>query len=148
MAVRACLGAAVATFELCRCCLEAFNWVREVFPVGPRWVMRIELWGEVASEEFDDAAILFLLKGGVEHLSVFRQIVGFVLEATSLVSVPYLGNFTGYKFLCGGSCEVAIVCGTICDGGDVSVDSFWVFVSAECAVDGFFPCERVGPDVG
>jgi hypothetical protein len=54
--------------------------------------MRIELRGEVACEEFDDLAILFLLKGGVEHLSVFRQVVGFVLEATSLVSVPYLGD--------------------------------------------------------
>jgi hypothetical protein len=110
--------------------------------------MRIELRGEVPCEEFDDSAILFLLKGGMEHLSVFRQIVGFVLGATSLVSVPYLGDFTGYEFLCGSCCEVAIVCGTMSDGGDVLVDCFWVFVSAEGAVDGFFPGERVGPDVG
>ena len=136
------------SFKFCRCCLEAFNWVREVFPVGPRQVMRIELRGEVACEEFDDSAILLLFKGGVEHLSVFRQVVGFVLGATSLVSVSYLGDFTGYKLLCGSSCEVAIVCGTIWDGGNVSVDGFWVFVSAEGVVDGFFPGERVGPDVG
>ena len=110
--------------------------------------MRIELWGEVACEEFDDSAILFLLKGGVEHLSVFRQVVGFVLGATGLVSVSYLGDFTGYEFLRGGSCEIAIVCGTMKDGSDVSVDGFWAFVSAEDAVDGFFPGERVGPDVG
>ena len=110
--------------------------------------MRIELRGEVTCEEFDDSAILFLLKGGVEHLSVFRRVVGFVFGATSLVSVLYLGDFTGYEFLRGGSCEITVVCGAVCDGGGVSVDSFWVFVSAECAVDGFFPCERVGLDVG
>ena len=110
--------------------------------------MRIKLWGEVACEEFDDSAIWFLLKGGVEHLSVFRQVVGFVLGATGLVSVSYLGDFTGNEFFCGGSCEIAIVCGAMSDGSDVSVDGFWVFVSAEGAVDGFFPGERVGPDVG
>ena len=110
--------------------------------------MWIELRGEVACEEFDDSAILFLLKGSVEHASVFRQVVGFVLGAVSLVSVPYLGNFTGYEFVRGGSCEIAIVCGTMGDGSDVSVDGFWIFVSAEGAVDGFFPVERVGPDVG
>jgi len=110
--------------------------------------MRVELRGEVACEEFDDSAILLLFKGGVEHLSVFRQVVGFVLGATGLVSVSYLGDFTGYELLRGGSCEIAIVCGTMSDGSDVSVDGFWVFVSAEGAVDGFFPGERVGPDVG
>ena len=110
--------------------------------------MRVELRGEVACEEFDDSAILFLLKGGMEHLSVFRQIVVFVLGVTSLVLVPYLGDFTGYEFLCGSSCEVAIVCGAIWDGGNVSVDGFWVFVSAEGAVDDLFPGKLVGPDVG
>jgi hypothetical protein len=65
-----------------------------------------------------------------------------------LFFLPYLGDFAGYEFLCGGSCEIAIVCGTMSDGGDVSVDGFWVFVSAEGAVDGFFRGERVGPDVG
>jgi hypothetical protein len=91
---------------------------------------------------------LLLFKGVVEHLSVFRQVVGFVLGATGLVSVSYLSDFTGYKLLRGGSCEIAIVCGAMSDGSDVSVDGFWVFISAEGAVDGFFPGERVGPDVG
>ena len=136
------------SFEFCRCCLEAFNWVGEVFPVGARQVMRIELWEEVACEEFDDSAILLLFKGGVEHLSVFRQVVGFVLGATGLVSVSYLGDFTGYEFLCGGSCEVAKVCGAVWDVGNVSFDGFRIFVFAEGAVNVFFPGERVRPDVG
>jgi len=110
--------------------------------------MRVELRGEVACEEFDDSAILLLFKGVVKHLSVFRQVVGFVLGATGLVSVSYLGDFTGNEFFCGGSCEIAIVCGAMSDGSDVSVDGFWIFISAEGAVDGFFPGERVGPDVG
>ena len=63
--------------------------------------MRVELWGEVACKEFDDSAISFLLKGSVEHLSVFRQVVGLVLKATSLVAALYLGDFTGYELLCG-----------------------------------------------
>ena len=75
--------------------------------------MRIELRGEVSCQEHDDSAILLLLEGGVEHLSVFRQVVGLVLGATGLVSVSYLDNFTGYEFLSAGSCEVAVVCGTI-----------------------------------
>ena len=77
--------------------------------------MRVELRGEVPCQKLDDAAILFLLEGGVEHLSVFRQVVGFVLGATGLglVSISYLGGFTGYEFFSGGSCEVAVVCGPI-----------------------------------
>ena len=66
--------------------------------------MRIELRGEVPCQELDDAAILFLLEGDVEHLSVFRQVVGFVLGATGSVLAAYLGDFTGYEFLSGGSC--------------------------------------------
>jgi hypothetical protein len=110
--------------------------------------MRVELRGQIACEEFDDLAILFLLKGEAEHLPVFRQVVGFIMGATSLVSVPYLGDFTGYEFHCGGSCEVAIVCGTMWDSGNVSVNGIRVFVSAEGAVDGFFPGERMRPDDG
>ena len=117
-----------------------------MFAVRPRHVVRVQLGGEFTCEEFDDSAILLLFKGVVKHLSVFRQVVGFVLGATGLVSVSYLGDFTGYEFLRGGSCEIAIVCGTMGDGGDVSVDGFWVFVSAEGAVDGFFPGECVGPE--
>ena len=75
--------------------------------------MRIELQGEVACEEFDDSAILFLLKGGVEHLSVFRQVVGFVLGSSGSVLVSYFGDFTGHEFVSGGSCKVAVVCGSI-----------------------------------
>ena len=62
--------------------------------------------------------------------------------------VACLGNFTGYEFLSGGSCEIAVVCRVICDGGNVSIDCFWIFVSAESVVDGFFPGERMGPEVG
>ena len=80
--------------------------------IGSREVVRIELRGEVPCQELDDSAVLFLLEGGVEHLSVFRQVVGLVLGATGLVSVSYLGDFTGYEFLSGGSCKVAVVCGT------------------------------------
>ena len=64
-------------------------------------IMRITLWGEVPCQKLDDAAILFLLEGGVEHLSVVRQVVGFVLGATGLVSAAYLGDFIGYKLLGG-----------------------------------------------
>jgi hypothetical protein len=106
--------------------------------------MRGELRGEVSCEEFDDLAILLLFKGGVEHLTIIRQVVGFVFRATGVVSVSYFGNFTGYEFLDGGCCEVAIICGAIWDGGNVSADGFRIFVSAE----GFFSGERVRPDVG
>ena len=71
--------------------------------VGSREIMRIELRGEVPCQELDDSAILFLLKCGVEHLSVFRQDVGLVLGTTDLVLVAYLGDFTGYEFLSGAS---------------------------------------------
>ena len=42
-----------------------------------------------------------------------RQVVGFVLGATSLVSVAYFGDFTGYEFLGGGGCEIAVACRAI-----------------------------------
>ena len=136
------------SFEFCRCCLKAFSWIREVFSVGPREIVRVKLRREVSGEKFDNSAILFLLEGGMEHLSVFRQVVGFVLGATGLVSVSYFGYFTGDEFLSGGCCEIAIIRGAIWDGGNVSVDGFRVFFSAEDAVDGFFPGECVGPEVG
>ena len=84
--------------------MKAFNWVGEVLSVGAWKIMRIELRGEVPCQE---------LECGVEHLSVFRQVVGFVLGATGLVSAAYLGDFIGYNFLGGGSCEIAVVCRAI-----------------------------------
>ena len=81
--------------------MEGSIWSREV--------VRIELRGEVPCQELDNSAILFLLKCCVEHLSVLRQVVGLVLGATSLVSVAYFGDFTGYEFLGGGGCEIAVV---------------------------------------
>ena len=80
-------------------------------------------------------------------MSVLRQIVGLVLEATGLVAVAYLGKFIGYELLGGSGGEVAVVGGAVCYGGDVSVDGLRVFVIAEGAVDSFFPGERMGPDV-
>ena len=66
--------------------------------------------GRSPCQELDDSVILFLLKCCVDHLSVLRQVVGLVLGATSLVSVAYFGDFTGYEFLGGGGCEIAVVC--------------------------------------
>ena len=45
-----------------------------------------------------------------KHLSVLRQVIGLVLRATCLVAVAYFGDFAGYEFLSGGSCEIAVVC--------------------------------------
>ena len=81
--------------------------------MGPREVVRIELRGEVPCQELDDSAIQFFLEGGVEHLSVFRQVVGLVLGATGLASVAFLGDFTGDELLSGGSCKIAVVGGAI-----------------------------------
>ena len=52
--------------------------------IGSREVVRIELRGEVSCQELDDSPILFLLKCGVEHLSVLRQVVGLVFGAISV----------------------------------------------------------------
>ena len=65
-----------------------------------------------------------------------------------MVAAAYLSDFIGYEFLGGSGGEVAVVGGAVCDGGDVSVDGVRVLVVAEDAVDGFFPGERMGPDVG
>ena len=56
--------------------------VRRLVPeghVGPRG-------RDFSCEEFDDSAILFLLECGAEHLPVFRQVIGFVLGPTGLIS--------------------------------------------------------------
>ena len=42
-------------------------------------------------------------------MSVLRQVVGLVLEATVLVAAAYPGDFTGYEFLGGSGGEVAVV---------------------------------------
>ena len=110
--------------------------------------MRVQLWGEVPCQELDDSAILFFLKCVMEHLSVFREVIGLVFGAACLVAAAYLGDFTGYEFLGGGSCEIAVVCRAVWDSGNVSIDCFRVVVSAEGAVDGFFLGERMGPEVG
>ena len=74
--------------------------------------------------------------------------IGLVLGAACLVAVAYLGNFAGYEFLSGDSCEIAVICRAVWDSGNVSIDCFRIFVSTEGAVDGFFPGERMGPEVG
>ena len=106
------------------------------------WVKRGR---EFSCEEFDDAAILFLLECGAEHLPVFRQVIGFVLSPTGLISASDFGDFAGNEFLRGCGSEVAVVCWTMRDGGYESIDSFWVFVSAEGVVYGFFPGVCVEP---
>ena len=72
---------------------------------------------EVTREEFDDSAVLFLFECVAEHLPVFRQIVGFVLGSTCLVSAADFCDFSGYEFLGGRSVEVAVECGAVGDSG-------------------------------
>ena len=103
---------------------------------------------EFPCEEFDDTAILFLLKCRAEHLPVFREVVGFVLCPAGFVTASDFCNFAGNEFLRRRRGEIAVVCGAVGDGGYVSVDSFGIFVPTEGPVDGFFPGEGVGPYVG
>ena len=44
--------------------MKAFDWVCEVFAIGAREVMRVEWGRELTGEEFDEPAVLFLLKAG------------------------------------------------------------------------------------
>ena len=104
------------------------------------------MWGqlrrEIPREKFDDATILFLLEGGAEHLPVFREVRGFVLGT----SADYRDFFT-YEFFRGDSGEVPVIVGAIPDHVDISLDCVWIFVVAECSVDGFFPGVCKCPDV-
>ena len=109
--------------------------------------MWVQLRREVSREEFDDATILFLFKSRAEHLPVFREVRGFVLGTSGLVFAPDYRDFFTYEFFRGDSGEVPVIVGAIPYHVDISLDCFWIFVVAECAVDGFFPgvCKR--PDV-
>ena len=44
--------------------------------------MWVQLGWEVSREKFDDATVLFLFEGRAEHLSVLREVHGFVVDAT------------------------------------------------------------------
>ena len=47
----------------------------------------------------------------------------------------------------GGGSEIPVIVGAIPDRGDISLDCFWVFVVAECSVNGLFPGVCKCPDV-
>ena len=109
--------------------------------------MWVQLRREVSREEFDDATILFLFKSRAEHLPVFREVRGFVLGTSGLVFAPDYRDFFTYEFFRGDSGEVPVIVGAIPYHVDISLDCVWIFVVAECAVDGFFPGVCKCPDV-
>ena len=109
--------------------------------------MWVQLRREVAREEFDDATVLFLFEGRTEHLSVFREVHGFVVDATCLVLSPDCRDFCCYEFLSGGRSEGPVVGRAIPHRSDVALDCFWIFIFAEGSVNCFFPGECEGPDV-
>ena len=109
--------------------------------------MWVQLRREVSREEFDDATILFLFKSRAEHLPVFREVCGFVLGTSGLVFAPDYREFFPYELFRRGSSEIPVVIGAIPDRGDIALDCFWVFVVAECSVDGLFPGVCKCPDV-
>ena len=94
--------------------------------------MRVQLRREVSREEFDDATVLFLFEGGVEHLPVFREVRGFVLGTSGLGFASDYRDFFPYKLSRGGGSEIPVIVGAVPDRGDISLDCFWVFVVAEC----------------
>ena len=109
--------------------------------------MWVQLRRKVSRKEFDDATILLLFEGGAEHLPVFREVCGFVLGTSGLIFAPDHRDFFPYEFFRGDRGEIPVIVGAIPDHVDISLDCVWIFVVAECAVDGFFPgvCKR--PDV-
>ena len=44
--------------------------------------MWVQLGWEVSREKFDDVTVLFLFEGRAEHLSVLREVLCFVVNAT------------------------------------------------------------------
>ena len=109
--------------------------------------MWVQLRREVSREEFDDATILFLFKSRAEHLPVFREVRGFVLGTSGLVFAPDYRDFFTYEFFRGDSGEIPVIVGAIPYHVDISLDCVWIFVVAECTVDGFFPGVCKCPDV-
>ena len=109
--------------------------------------MWVQLRREVSREKFNDATILFLFEGRAEHLPVLREIRGCVLGASGLVLAPDYRDFFPYELFRGGSSEIPVIVGAIPDRGDISLDCVWVFVVAECSVDGRFPGICKCPDV-
>ena len=86
-------------------------------PSGPGRSWGVQGGREFPCEEFDNTAILFLLKCRAEHLPLFREVVGFVLCSAGLVAASDFGDFAGDEFLRGRSGEVAVVGGAVRDGG-------------------------------
>ena len=109
--------------------------------------MWVQLRRKVSREEFDDATILFLLECRAEHLPVLREIRSFVLGTSGLVFAPDYRDFFAYEFFRGDCGEVSVIVWAISYHVDISLDCFWIFVVAECAVDGFFPGVCKCPDV-
>ena len=134
-------GPAEVPFEFCRCRLEAVDGVSEVFAIGSRQVMRVKWKREVASEQFDESVILFLLVCVVEHFPIVRGIVCFVLFAAGLVGAAYVGNFCRDEFFGGGCEKIAVVGWAISKMTNVFEDRVRVLVSTEGFVYGFFPWE-------
>ena len=109
--------------------------------------MWVQLRREVSREEFDDATILFLFESRAEHWPVFREVCGFDLGTSGLVFAPDYRDFFPYEFFRRDSGEIPVIVGAIPDHVDISLDCVWIFVVAECAVDGFFPGVCKCPDV-
>ena len=109
--------------------------------------MWVQLRREVSREKFDDATILFLFEGRAEHLPVLREICSFVLGTSGLVLAPDYRDFFPYELFRGGSSEIPVIVGAIPDRVDISLDCVWIFVVAECSVDGLFPGVCKCPDV-
>ena len=109
--------------------------------------MWVQLRREVSREKFDDATRLFLFKSRAEHLPVFREVRGFVLGTSGLVFASDYRDFFPYEFFRGDSSEVPVIVGAIPDRVDISLDCVWIFVVAECSVDGLFPGVCECPDV-
>ena len=109
--------------------------------------MWVQLRREISCEKFDDATILFLFECRAEHLPVFREIRSFVLGTSGSVLAPDYRDFFPYELFRGGSSEISLIVGAIPDRVDISLDCVWIFVVAECSVDGFFPWVCKCPDV-
>ena len=53
---------AKVSFELCRCRLEAVDGVCKVFTIRSWEIVRVQGWGEITGEQFDESAVyLFLI---------------------------------------------------------------------------------------
>ena len=61
--------------------------------------------------------------------------------------VRRVSDFFPYELFRGGSSEISVIIGAIPDRVDISLDCVWIFVVAECSVDGLFPGVCECPDV-